>query len=458
MNLKIEQYNGVLVGGLSNFVGNALMFASVILMTRMFSVEDYGEFRYLFSYVSIFVLIGLLGRDSSIVYLSQNAKRSDFSGEFWAGLCNLFIVLILLLTFKGFILEYVLGGQVSSQNYVLAILMIPLWGAFNMILPLIKVEGGVNYSQVLSNFLQRAARVILLVLFCFILGGPDAMYFGMLSSQVLMICLALWFLWGRRRLFKFKWSYGKNFKYSAQLALNAGLLVLLGRIDVLMLGSMGGAEAVAYYDIAYLLASVVLIPFVALVKTSEVALQVERFSIGVYRKSLVVAALMSLPVVCLLFYGDDFVLGFFGDSYKFASDALRVLSIGFFVFLLLGAPLEKLNMNSRAFITSVLLVIAVIIDVALNSRLIPVLGGVGAAYSTVVSLIIVKLFAHLVLKLVGVRDFFGIPFVVILLCFIIFFIGYLMPSHWQFRGIVISVFSLVVSVVLFIHLYGFKRL
>ena len=54
--MKLEKYNHILTGFGSNILGNLLMFATTIFLTRTYEAEIYGEFRLLFSFVALIIV------------------------------------------------------------------------------------------------------------------------------------------------------------------------------------------------------------------------------------------------------------------------------------------------------------------------------------------------------------------------------------------------------------------
>jgi O-antigen/teichoic acid export membrane protein len=159
---KIEKYNHILTGFSSNILGNLLMFATTIFLTRTYQPAVYGEFRLLFSFVALVVILFLFGRDSGIIYYSQHEeteKESIIRDEVFYGFLMLFSGTCLLYIFDDLIINDFLNEDISKNHYHIALIIIPIWGIFNLLLAGIKAKGMINYSFLLSNLIQRSLRI-----------------------------------------------------------------------------------------------------------------------------------------------------------------------------------------------------------------------------------------------------------------------------------------------------------
>ena len=157
----MEKFNHILTGTASNVLGSILMFLTTIYLTRTFDPEVYGEFRLIFSFVSLAALLLLFGRASTIIYSAQRQHRNKkiiIKEEIVFGLITLLVGSFFIFLFSDFVKTY-LFRDINIQYLNIALVMIPLWGLFNLMISGLKAVGHINYSFVLSNFVQRLIRI-----------------------------------------------------------------------------------------------------------------------------------------------------------------------------------------------------------------------------------------------------------------------------------------------------------
>ena len=408
---KLEKWNSIFIGFTSNIAGTFSMFLVTIFLTRTVDQEIYGEFRLAFSFVSLFVVILLFGRDSGVVYFSQKEKDEKdidkiITEEAFFSVLILVIGVILLGVFKNFIIHFFFNNNISSENYILSLLMIPLWGFFNMGIAGLKAKKFINYSFTLTNFTQRIIRVPFFVLLINYSQSFFSLTLSMLLSQVVLLFLLIRklpsILLIKRVSIK---NFLLRFKYSVQLGLTAIIFIVLGKIDIIMLGNISNVISVAIYDVCILLSFVVIFPYLALVKSSEPIIKKilnDALLQKKYKQNLELAISIASLVVAIFVMQPEFILSFFGENYIQGKNALMILAIGYLCINFLASPLEFLNMSGNVNTSLSILAITLVLNIALNYYFIPKFGLNGAAMSTMISLLTTKLIAlYFVKKKIG---------------------------------------------------------
>jgi O-antigen/teichoic acid export membrane protein len=95
---------------------------------------------------------------------------------------------------------------------------------------------------------------------------------------------------------------------------------------------------------------------------------------------------MSVPVATIIFVFPSFLLNLFGPEYPEALDSLRVLAIGQLINALCGPVLYILNMTGKEKDSQRIMLWVTLVNMVLNGILIPMLGILGAAIATSVSM------------------------------------------------------------------------
>jgi O-antigen/teichoic acid export membrane protein len=115
---------------------------------------------------------------------------------------------------------------------------------------------------------------------------------------------------------------------------------------------------------------------------------------------------VSVPILFCIIIFSTYLLSFFGSDYIIAKNALIILASSQLFNSISGPSAIFLNMTGRQKSLNIILIIALLINVTLNVILIPILGMIGAALSTAISLILWKIAASaLVYSLDNIKTF-----------------------------------------------------
>ena len=405
--MKIERLNHIFTGFVTNILGTLSMFGVTIYLTRTVDQVIYGEFRLAFSFISLMVVLLLLGRDNGVVYFTQkvsteNEKQRIISQESFYTLQVLIIGSLLLFLFRDIIVIKVFNNNISIINYSLSILMLPLWGWFNMGIAALRAKKFINYSFTLTNLIQRLIRVPFFVVFVYLSESFFSLTISMIISQVLLLFLMIkkvpWITYFKNINYS---DFFLRFKYSIQLGLTSIIFVVLSKIDVIMIGKLTSVENVAVYDICVMLSMVVIFPYTALVKASEpVVLSIlsDNQKMTKYTNNLNLSVGIASIVVLAYIMNSELILSIFGNEYTSGNLPLIILAVGYLIISFLASPIEFLSMSGNVNYSLSILVTSLILNVILNYILIPIYGLNGAALATTISLISTKIIALFVVK------------------------------------------------------------
>lgn len=403
--MGIEKINNIVAGVATNVAGTALMFLTTIYLTRTLETQIYGEFRLAFSFVSLAVILFVLGRDNGVVYFTQELKSSNklviIREESFYSFLTLTLGSVILYFLAPYFLKPLFNNNITIDHFRLTLLMIPLWGVFNVGVAGLRSLGYVNESFKLTFFIQRGLRALFFVGFISISLTFEALAWSMIVSQILLLIILCYKI--PALLFDFKASLGnffKRFVYSFQLGLSAIIFVVLSRLDVMMLGSLSTNENIAIYDVCILLTFVIMFPYTSLVKASEPTIKkmlVDNDILNVYRNNLKLAVVLSLIVLLPFIIAPRIILSVFGEEYKEGLMPLIVLSSGYALLIFFASPIEILNMVGSVRLSVRILIISIIINILLNYFFIPEYGLLGASIATIVSLLFTKIAGTIIL-------------------------------------------------------------
>ena len=351
--MRFEKLNSVILGFLTNISGTLAMFLVTIFLTNTIDQKIYGEFRLAFAFIGLLSILLLLGRDTGILYYTQIEKNElkknkIIAEESFNTLIILTIGTFLLIIFKSFFISKIFNNNISESNYLISLIMLPLWGFFNFGISCLRSKLFINYSFTLTNLIQRLLRVPFFVILVYLDKSFFSLALSMIISQFFLVLAVIKKL---PILINFKkvnlFSFFKRFSYSLQLGISSIIFVVLTKIDIIMLGKFGSIEDVAIYDICILLSFVVWFPYFSLVKSSEPIIKSiinNKSLLKKYNFDLKVAVSLSSLIVFIFCLFTTLILSIFGENYVNGKETLLILSFGYLIFNFLASPIEFLNM------------------------------------------------------------------------------------------------------------------
>ena len=177
-----------------------------------------------------------------------------------------------------------------------------------------------------------------------------------------------------------------------------GMQIILGQTDIVMLGVMRNAEEVGLYAaasrLAYLLVyvmfatDIIMAPIMARLYANGEKARLQ----NILTRAVRIAFLTVLPFGLFLIFSGEKILIVFGHDFVAAKTALVILAVGRLVDVALGSAALVLSMTGYERIVAVTFASLAMINVILNSFLIPRYGIEGAAFASIISLVAAKLF------------------------------------------------------------------
>ena len=188
------------------------------------------------------------------------------------------------------------------------------------------------------------------------------------------------------------------------LFIASGLNILLGRIDILMLGLLANSREVGIYTIASLIATP--ISFILMAINNILAPEISSlYQLGktdeiqkLLTRYMRIALVVTIPVVLVVFIAGYYLLLLFGNAFAEGHLALLILTVGQFINVFMGSVGVIMNMTNRQRLSAIILGFAVIVNVLLNILLIPGYGKTGAAIATTLTIILWNYLMYLHIK------------------------------------------------------------
>lgn len=389
-------------------LGLLFAFISRIMVARYGTQSDYGVFSLALVILSIFVIIASLGLESGVIryiayFRGENALervRGTISASIiFASLAGIFLGLTLF-----FAADIISTGifQNPALAYPLRIFAIAV--PFTTLITLLtsiflgfdRVDAKAYFQDILMSALFPLLLIIILLLslpftsvFLAYLGSIILSFIGLVIYAIKRLPLPMKF--AIRPGIKLE---GKNLLlFSLPLFGVVMLQFIIAWTDTLMLGYFKTPEVVGLYNAAHPLAVFISMPastmaWIYLPITSglfsrDQAPEIKR-NYKVLTKWL---CSLTLPLFLVLLLFPESVLSLsFGATYTPASQALRILCLGFIIVNLLGLNGPTLMALGKSTFLMWATLVAAVINIGLNIALIPPMGLEGAAIATVVAL------------------------------------------------------------------------
>ncbi|MCC0177430.1 flippase [Waterburya agarophytonicola K14] len=421
-HLKNQLIKGV-AGSLGLKVASAfLAFVMSVIFARFLGTSGLGTYSYATTWANLLSIPAALGLDQLIVReiaIYRNKAQYDLIGGFlrWANLMVLSAGITI--TLIAIIAAWNLKGD-SDSTVVLAIALsmvaVPIMSLRNLRLGAMKGLRKIVLGQ-MPDSLFSPIIVIALTVATYFLFNDRFNVFWVLGIKIFASIVTL--IIGTRWLLQSLPPEVSQVtpKYNTKKWIADGLpFMFLGasqllnsRIDIIMLGSIKGVEAVGIYAVLlgitrltvfiHHAANSVLGPNIATLYSEGKIRQLER----IVRKSMLSVFLFSLVTGGLLMLLGNQVLLIFGSEFLPGRTAMNILIIGTIFTSFTGAVGLLLNMTGHQNETAIAVGLSAILNIILNSVLIPRWGINGAATATTTSLIVIN-----IIKAISVKKKLGI--------------------------------------------------
>ena len=433
--LKDKDFSELMKGGgvsfFLRFGGLAVGALLTWLIAYLFDAEGLGEYILAITILRLFVLIAKLGMDTtSVRFIASFASRDKWTSilQFRKKVVGILSVTSIICSLIMYFLSDEISGLIhidSSYIQINAFFVLPM--AFFMLhyqsLRGLKKIAAFSFFYRMSQALFTI--ITMMIIYQFNQSNSEIPLYSYLVSVLIVSVLSfISFRYWLNKRSKGKKSaeieiigYSNIFKISAPLMFAQSVQFIMAWTDKLMLGSMTTAEEVGVYHTAFKLS---MFASVALMSVNSIAAPkfAEMFGKNdieglrtVVLKSTKMIFWTSLPLVVIFFIFPEFLLGLFGDKFKFGVNAFIFLSCGRLISSFSGSVGNILQMTGNQNIYAVILFFGAILNVLLNLVLIPEYGIDGAAISSMSSLAVWNLSMVLAVKKKFGFYTFYIPFI-----------------------------------------------
>jgi O-antigen/teichoic acid export membrane protein len=397
---SIISYVGVIVGYIS----------LLYLYPKFLTPEQIGLLRTIQDAAMLMVPFATMGLAQGIVrYYPQYSKSRDQ--------VNAFVGLMILLAFAGFVIflslfyafesvamaffEEKASAVIQYKNLILGLIFLLLFTT--LFEQLSKSMLKVAFPGFLRDIVIRVFQVVLVLLFHFDLLSFHQ--FIIASVLIYAVTLTTLVLFVRRNKVGLTFMGFNTFSparvkeiltFSSLSFISVGAMILIGKTDSLMVTGFLGLADVAIYTTAYYMATVIEIPKRAITQAAQALLayafeqsKMEEVLV-IYRKTslnqLIVGALLMIGVWANIDHIFDLMPK--GDTYRSGASVVILIGLAKLIDMAFGPSSEIIGLSRYYKFNLLCVAVLAVIVVGCNYVFIPKFGLVGAAYGSVIALLV----------------------------------------------------------------------
>lgn len=369
-----------------------------------------GVLNYPLVLVTFFMAACTLGMDSFVTRQLLRHPKDQYTilgTAFWLRLFSGFIVLPLIYLTYFLITNYAAEAPAAPFEYIAIVSFICIFQSINVIDSYFqsKVQGRyIMYIQVGANLLSAGIKLVLILL-----QASISWFVWMLLCDAVLLAAGYIYIYVRNGNRISQWKFdGKMathlLTYAWPLAFSAVFVSLYMKIDQLMLDAYLGEAALGVYStVVSLSEGWYFIPMAIVTALFPAIMNARRDDPARYQKRLQhlyeLMVIMSVAIAIVMTFASPFIYRvFYRPEYVSGSSALVVhIWAGVFVFLNVASG-QYLIAEGYTLISLWRALAGALVNIGLNTWLIPEYGMIGAAYGTLVAYATTALFVIFVPK------------------------------------------------------------
>ena len=410
---------GTIVVVFGTFLGALLFFLVRILIIKNWSQFDYGIFTAALSIPVIILIFSTFGIGTIAVRNIAYARGLKDEKEITTLVTSFFSVF----TIAGFVsglLLYLLSDFIAYDIFNRPALALPL-KIFSLALPITKIAQ--SLSGIFRGFDKVAPKILfydiikhfifLIIVFFIVIYELDFInvYYAYIIAMVIS-CILL-YIYAVRKI-----SFHKFLNYkllnkakikeliflSAPIFIGTIITLFTNWIDTFMILALKSPESVAQYDSVVVLSATIAFPLGALTMIympiiSGLYIKKKYNEMKhIYKILTKWLFFLTLPIFLTFILFPEIIIGFlYTSEYLIASRAMQIICISSIATIILGLNSQNLVITGKLKIILIASIISAVVNISLNYYLIPIYGINGAAFASMISIIITNSFLSILL-------------------------------------------------------------
>lgn len=381
-----------------------IAFGMAIWVARHFGPEKLGLYNYALSIVAFFSPIALFGIESLLIrdLVRKPGKELELlSSSFALRVCSgLFSVLCVV------VVSIVMGAGHYELSIIALILSISsLFQAFYVLDCWFQVKQTTkepSISRVLAYIISSAVKALIIII------DLDIMFLAYTVLIEVVFCSLFYSYYYHKETRKIisraavNLSQIKKYIYEARSLVLTGLAIsIYMRVDRIILGGLLDTRAVGLYSMAVQMTEIFyMIPITLTTLIYPKLIELQKSSPDLYetrlKQSLCVFIYASFVIVLIMFFLSDWFIGFMlGTDYKESADVLKIYIFNLPIVAFSAVFSHWYVLHYKTHISLYGTLAGCVSSILLNMLFINEFGLVGAAYASVISMLVPTLFIGL---------------------------------------------------------------
>lgn len=437
----------------SNILVKSLAFITTPIFTRLLTQEEYGAFSNYASWTSIFVILTTLNTESTLI-----SAKFDYKSRL-----NQYVLSILSLsTFSTLIWMLVSSIFINTMSEILNLKplyveLIFLNCVFAAAIHIFQINERYRYEYKKSVAVALSLAILTTILSILLVVGMGDRLTGRILGNVLptvLIGIILYIIIIRkgRKVDFSAWKYA--LKICVPYIPHLLSLTLLHTIDRVMIMDICGKVDTAIYSVAFVVGTIITSFGSSINQAFSPWLgdKLNLFQLEDIRKvSKYYIAIFTVFVLGIILLAPEIILLFGGKQYSDSIYVLLPIALGCVLQFIYTLFVNVEQFKKKTVWMAIASVVAAGINYLLNYFLIPMYGYEAAAYTTLISYMFLLIFHVVIVYQLGYSKVYScryITHVILLITILSIGIQYLY-SHSVVRYVVIIVYSVTISVVIF---------
>lgn len=411
-----ELLKGSSIAFILKIIGVGLGYIFTLLIARWYGADIIGIYALSLTLLNIFAIIGVFGFDNALIkFVAEYNSHNKFHliKEVYHKVLTISIPLSFLLSLILFFNANFFAKIIFKNEEMMVFFQVVSFGIIPLVV--LKINGAmfrglkeIKEFSFFDSILIFLLATIFLTFFYFF-NFTNKMVVG---SQIIAIILTtlVSFLVLHKKIHMLHiqnlniLKYKDILKTSLPMALSSSIALLMGWVDIIMLGMFTTQEVVGLYFIILkisAISSIVLISMNTIVAPKIAECFSQKDTVNLKRISLYSVKMIfyiTFPLNIIIFLFPEIILNCFGEQFVEASYALSILMLAQLVNSLAGANGSFLYMTGKQVVDQNINLILIVLNILLNYLLIPIYGLLGAVFATSSVMILKNIFLFIYIK------------------------------------------------------------
>lgn len=391
--------------------GLGTAFLVTFLITRLFGVATFGNYSLVFTIAQATSIIFTLGIPITQIKIIGNnnydykkAKKLLIVGMKLALVFSIFPILVFYFG-SDFIAKTIFHNSELKPYLTTVTFLLPFFVLHEIFICFFLATKNFRRYNIFMFVLPNVLFIIFLGLFYYFGKTGEYTFIAFALSIILTViteAVVIFELKPNREEAAF--TPVELLKTASPLMFSGFLVYMINWTDIIMLGLMVDEKQVGIYNIAYKIGTIgfLVIVSISTIITPKIASLYGENKMDELKKlinnSTRLIAALSFPIVVVLIIMNQFILSFFGQEALAGGMTMIIISLGVLFNAVTGNVDQVLNMTNNQGILRNIIAVCFFVNVILNFILIPQYGIEGAAYSSLITNILINLLSVYYMK------------------------------------------------------------